>query len=106
MMYLCREILTDEGCAEMCGVLPYSITARKSDRKLSLGYRQMEWNHLNLRGHEFHYTQFCDEIPTSVTQVYNAAGTPVKTPLFSKGNVIASYTHLYWGETDPLKLFL
>lgn len=106
MMYLCKEILTDEGCAEMCGVLPYSITARKSDRKLSLGYRQMEWNHLNLRGHEFHYTQFCNEVPASMTQVYNAAGTPVTTPVFREGNVIASYTHLYWGETDPLKLFL
>lgn len=27
--------------AEMCGVLPYSITARKADRKLLLGYRRV-----------------------------------------------------------------
>ena len=29
MMYLCERIVTDEGDYPMCGVLPYSITARK-----------------------------------------------------------------------------
>ena len=40
MMYLCERIVTDDGEYPMCGVLPYSITARKADRRLSLGYRQ------------------------------------------------------------------
>ena len=40
MMYLCQSIKTDEGSYPMCGVLPYSITARQQDRKLSLGYRR------------------------------------------------------------------
>jgi cobyrinic acid a,c-diamide synthase len=30
---------------------------------------------------------------------------PVSTPVFRYKNVIASYTHLYWGEIDLLKLF-
>ena len=95
MMYLCEKIVTDEGEYEMCGVLPYAITARKADRKLSLGYRRFELDGREYRGHEFHYTQFLGEKPQSVTQVYNAKGEPVDTPVFKCKNVLASYTHLY-----------
>ena len=95
MMYLCERILTDEGDYPMCGVLPYSITARKAERKLSLGYRRFELDGGEYRGHEFHYTQFKDRTPQSVTQVYNAKGEPVDTPVFRYKNVLASYTHLY-----------
>ena len=105
MMYLCERIVTDEGDYPMCGVLPYSITARKSDRKLSLGYRQFTLDGKAYRGHEFHYTQFFSEksgkaerlgeTPKSLVQVYNAKGEPVSTPVFRHKNVLASYTHLY-----------
>ncbi|UKK51706.1 cobyrinate a,c-diamide synthase [Prevotella sp. E13-17] len=94
MMYLCEKIVTDEGEYPMCGVLPYSITARKADRKLSLGYRRFTMGNKEYRGHEFHYTQF-SETPESITQVYNAKGEPVPTPVFKFKNVFASYTHLY-----------
>ena len=114
MMYLCKSIVTDErlrvgvsaGMGEypmcgvlgeypMCGVLPYRITARKADRKLSLGYRQFELDGKVYRGHEFHYTQFLDKTPVSATQVFDAKGKPVPTPVFRYKNVLASYTHLY-----------
>ena len=95
MMYLCEKIVNDDGVYEMCGVLPYAITARKADRKLSLGYRRFELDGREYRGHEFHYTQFLGEKPQSVTQVYNAKGEPVDTPVFKYKNVLASYTHLY-----------
>ena len=95
MMYLCREIITDEGNYPMCGVLPYSITARKADRKLSLGYRRFTRDGKEYRGHEFHYTQFLGETPESIVQVFNAKGEPVPTPVFRYQNVLASYTHLY-----------
>ena len=95
MMYLCERIVTDDGDYPMCGVLPYSITARKAERKLSLGYRRFELDGREYRGHEFHYTQFKDRTPQSVTQVYNAKGEPVDTPVFRYKNVLASYTHLY-----------
>ena len=115
MMYLCKSIVTDErlrvgalagkGEYPMCGVLPYRITARKADRKLSLGYRQFELDGKSYRGHEFHYTQFfseksgkaerMDEIPVSATQVFDAKGKPVATPVFKYKNVLASYTHIY-----------
>ena len=95
MMYLCRAIVTDEGEFPMCGVLPYTITARKADRKLSLGYRRFMLDGREYRGHEFHYTQFLDKLPPSVTQVYNAQGDPVASPVIRYKNVLASYTHLY-----------
>ena len=95
MMYLCEKILTDYDEFPMCGVLPYSITARKADRKLSLGYRRFELDGKEYRGHEFHYTQFSGDLPKSITQVFNAKGEPVPTPVFRYKNVLASYTHLY-----------
>ena len=103
MMYLCENIVTDEGEYPMCGVLPYQISARKADRKLSLGYRRFELDGKEYRGHEFHYTQFRrgersevegESIP-SAAQVYDAKGNPVPTPVFRYKNVLASYTHLY-----------
>ena len=95
MMYLCQVIVTDDGDYPMCGVLPYSITARKADRKLSLGYRRFVLDGKEYRGHEFHYTQFLGQKPASVAQVYNAKDEPVDTPVFKYKNVLASYTHLY-----------
>jgi cobyrinic acid a,c-diamide synthase len=95
MMYLCKEIVTDEGTYPMCNVLPYSISACKSDRKLSLGYRRFVLDGREYRGHEFHYTQFAGAVPDSITQVFNAKGEPVPTPVFRYNNVLASYTHLY-----------
>jgi cobyrinic acid a,c-diamide synthase len=95
MMYLCEKIVTDEGEFPMCGVLPYRITARKEDRKLSLGYRRFTLDGKEYRGHEFHYTQILGEPPKSAAQVYNAKGDPVPTPVFRYRNVLASYTHLY-----------
>ena len=98
MMYLCREIVDDDGTWPMCGVLPYSITARRADRKLSLGYRRFVLDGQEYRGHEFHYTQFLGETPQSIVQVYDARNNPVDTPVFRYQNVFASYTHLYGME--------
>ena len=95
MMYLCQRIITDEGDYEMCGVLPYAITARQADRKLSLGYRRFVLDGKEYRGHEFHYTQFLGKLPESIVQVYDAKGNPVATPVFKYQKVLASYTHLY-----------
>lgn len=95
MMYLCSKIVTNDGEYEMCGVLPYTITARNADRKLSLGYRRFTLNGKEYRGHEFHYTQFLSEVPQSAAQVYNSKDEPVSTPVIRFKNVLASYTHLY-----------
>ena len=102
MIYLSQGIVSEDQVYEMAGVLPFKISMRKEDRKLSLGYRQFIYNGQSFRGHEFHYTQFAPEgdIPASVSQVYDAKGKPVSTPVFRYKNLIASYTHLYWGEVN------
>lgn len=105
MMYLCETIAGDGGIFDMVGVLPYHITARKADRKLSLGYRQCLFRGQSLRGHEFHYTHFSDPQPQTLVQVYDARMKPVDSPFVGCGNVLASYTHLYWGEIDIDRLF-
>lgn len=97
MMYLCKEIETDDGSFPMSGILPYKIKAGTRDRHLSLGYRQLRLDGNTYRGHEFHYTQFAD--PTQVSsacQVYDAKGRPVSSPIIITKGIMASYTHLYW----------
>ena len=101
---------------EMVGVLPFSVTNERKRRKLTLGYRRFDYNGWRLKGHEFHYTQFAVpetdgkeggacSLPPSIAQVYNAKGEKVTTPVFRYKNLIASYTHLYWGEVDVMALF-
>lgn len=129
MIYLSQSVLSDGdmdggsagSCVgnignEMVGVLPFSITNERKRRKLTLGYRQFNYNGWRLKGHEFHYTQFAVpeadgkeggacSLPPSIAQVYNAKGGKVTTPVFRYKNLIASYTHLYWGEVDVMALF-
>jgi cobyrinic acid a,c-diamide synthase len=107
MIYLSKGIMNEKIFNPMVGIFPFNILAGESQRRLTLGYRQFEYNGQQLRGHEFHYTQFEDGQPTipSVAQVYNAIGEPVTTPVFRYKNVIASYTHLYLGETDIQNLW-
>ena len=110
MMYLCKSIIDDEGEHPMCGVLPYSITARRADRKLSLGYRRFVLDGKEYRGHEFHYTQLMEHANDPFqkegewlgAQVYNAKNEPVDTRVFKYKNVLASYTHLYRPTPIPL----
>ena len=129
MIYLSQSVLSDGdmdggsagSCVgnignEMVGVLPFSITNERKRRKLTLGYCQFDYNGWRLKGHEFHYTQFAVpetdgkeggacSLPLSIAQVYNAKGGKVTTPVFRYKNLIASYTHLYWGEVDVMALF-
>lgn len=108
MIYLSQGIIGDEDkLYEMTGVLPFRISMRKQDRKLSLGYRSFDWKGLRYCGHEFHYTQFVpqEDMPNSIAQVFDAKGNAVDTPVFKYKHLIASYTHLYWGDNDIMKLF-
>lgn len=103
MMYLCRAIRDEQGrpCT-MCGVLP--LTATMEGMRLHLGLRRVVWPGGELRGHEFHYSRIEGELP-SAAQQYSARGEAVTTPLYRYNQVVAGYTHLYWAEADPLKLF-
>jgi cobyrinic acid a,c-diamide synthase len=90
MMYLGETIIDEAGKAwAMAGVL-HSTTSMQV-KKLSLGYRTMAIGEQELKGHEFHYSQF--------------AGEPA--PVFYQPNIFASYSHWYWGENfAPIERWL
>lgn len=100
MIYLSEEI---DG-KKMCGVLPLITTMK--DARLKLGYRKLIFPSLDIKGHEFHYSKTIpvSGCPTFASQL-NAKDREVDTPVYRYKNVIATYTHLYWGETDILKLW-
>ena len=58
------------------------------------------------KGHEFHYSKMLDSgaIPSFTIQ-QNAKGQQVPTALYRYKNVIAGYTHWYWGEKNILDLW-
>ena len=62
---------------------------------------------VEVRGHEFHYSQVVeqDEDLISAVQMYNARKQLVDTPVYRYKNLIASYTHLYFGEINIMHLF-
>ena len=107
MMYLCNSISDENGNEfEMCGVLGQKATM--VGKRLQMGYRSLSYAGKGLRGHEFHYSKVVpdEEAPLqSVAQQYNAAGAEVATPLYRYKNLIAGYTHLYWGNVNLIELF-
>ncbi len=106
MMFLTRSLTARQGGTAygMAGVLPLDCTMVGA--RLHLGYRRVEYNGMELRGHEFHYSNLvAPDALSSVARQFNAKGVEVNTPLYRYKNVIAGYTHLYWGETDILKLW-
>lgn len=100
LIYLCEEI---DG-QKMCGLFPLKATMNHS--KLTLGYRTVEFPHAKLKGHEFHYSHIINplSIKSIATQV-NAKTMTVDTPIYRYKNTIAGYTHLYWAETNILKIW-
>lgn len=105
MMYLSDAIVGEDGQRyEMCGILPQ--TATMQGMKLTLGYRSVRTKHMELHGHEFHYSHIVGASPIgSMAQQFNARGVQVDTPLYRVNNVIAGYTHLYWAEQDIRQLW-
>jgi cobyrinic acid a,c-diamide synthase len=107
MMYLSNSISDENGNEfEMCGVLGQKATM--VGKRLQMGYRSFSYAGKGLRGHEFHYSKVVpdEEAPLqSVAQQYNAAGAEVATPLYRYKNLIAGYTHLYWGNVNLIELF-
>lgn len=110
MMYLCSSITDEHGNEyRMCGVLPQKATME--GKRLHIGYRRFEYAGNELSGHEFHYSKVvCEDNPEegilrSAAKLYNAQGMEVPTPLYRYKNLIAGYTHLYWGNSNIIDLF-
>lgn len=98
MLLLCEAIVDEKGTSfPLVGALRQTATMQQ--RRLALGYRQLEIAGVAVRGHEFHYSRILDPLP-SVAQQYNAWGDPVATALWHTGRCYATYTHL--ALTDEL----
>ena len=98
MLLLCEAIVDEKGTSfPLVGALRQTATMQQ--RRLALGYRQLEIAGVAVRGHEFHYSRILDPLP-SVAQHYNAWGDPVATALWHTGRCYATYTHL--ALTDEL----
>ena len=102
MMYLGKSITDQDGKVwPMAGVLPIECTMEGA--RLHLGYRKMTVGGVEFKGHEFHYSkivQLGTDPNCTILVQSNAKGEKVNTELFRYKNVIAGYTHWYWGETD------
>lgn len=117
MMYLCESIRGMDGKVyDMVGVLHQRATME--NMKLRLGYRTLQVGEQVWKGHEFHYSSieeatseqehsFLQESRqlSSIAKVTDAKGNLVSTPLYRYKNLIAGYTHLYWGEMELMKLW-
>lgn len=100
MMYLSSSIADKEGKEyPMVGI--FSQKASMQNMKLKLGYRQFHIRDIEVKGHEFHYSNIIGN-QCSITQQYNARNIPVDTRLLRYKNVIAGYTHIYWAEMNNL----
>lgn len=96
MLLLCEAIVDEEGTRySLVGALRQTATMQQ--RRLALGYRQLEIAGVAVRGHEFHYSRVLDPLP-SVAQQFNAWGDPVATALWHMGRCYATYTHLVLSE--------
>lgn len=105
MAYLTHALITARGTSyEMARVLPFTCTM--ADARLHQGYRYIEYNGSVLRGHEFHYSSIMntDTFPPFLPQ-YNSKGSMTDASLYRYKNLIAGYTHWYWGESDLMKLW-
>lgn len=104
MMYLCRELRDEQGQAyPMAGIL--ELEATMEQMRLRLGYRKLQLGGQEWRGHEFHYSRIASGEEPTKGQQRSARDEEVPTLLYAKGNVRAGYTHLYFGEANPLDLF-
>ena len=105
MMFLGRSLVSSQGkIYPMVGALPFDFTMKGA--RLHLGYRKFHYKGQEWRGHEFHYSEIiAPDILPSVASQYASDGKEVATSLYRYKNIIASYTHLYWGTNDFLSLW-
>ncbi len=105
MMYLGKTIIGENGESEkMCGIFNMDTTFQ--NKKLHLGYRQIEFEGFMLKGHEFHYSGLIHQGAAPRFDIKNARGITVDMPVLRYKNCWASYMHLYLGEDGRMEQFL
>ncbi len=112
MMYLLEELIdTEERSFRMCGVL--EGTSRMENKRQGLGYISVGAlcdNPLckkgdTFRAHEFHWSRLLD-VPKDTVFAYEARKSNGKRcgldGIYSKDNIIASYTHVHFSSNPRL----
>lgn len=94
---------------EMSGALPIHCFVNKSG--VISGYRMLPLDTAKFKGYESRYLSLesadMDNYDSVVSKVIieNTRGVDSGTPLLRYKNVIASFTHFYWGDTDIIRLW-
>jgi cobyrinic acid a,c-diamide synthase len=109
LMALSRWIETRAGDRHtMAGVLPFAT--RMGGRRKALGYTEVLLREacllgepgLRLRGHEFHYSEIVESVPTapwtSAYELQGRSGRPAVMEGYRLGSILASYVHLHFGS--------
>jgi cobyrinic acid a,c-diamide synthase len=99
MMYLGKAISDETDITyPMVGLL--DVETGMAGKKLSMGYKVVTINGQQLRGHEFHYSQFvkAPEYDAKGITIANARNEPLSLPIFSSANLLASYFHFYFAN--------
>lgn len=102
MMYLGKSIVDKEGTTyPMINVFGFNTSMEQM--KLTLGYRHIQVQNIEIKGHEFHYSHIIDHSDTNtIGQITNARNQLVGTYLYKTQQVLASYIHLYFGTDTSL----
>lgn len=109
MVFLGRSLRSREnGTAyPMSNILPIDFQMSAVNR-LTSGYRKASLQGMDWKGYEYHYTSVLQDDTSDDLRkelITNLKGTEVLMPVYRYKNVIASYTHWYWGDKNLLKLW-
>ncbi|MDA3853396.1 MAG: cobyrinate a,c-diamide synthase, partial [Bacteroidales bacterium] len=107
MMYMGKSLINNEKeDLPMCGVFDYSSSAQ--NMKLTLGYRKVNFEGLQLLGHEFHYSKLekDDQALQANYKALSARDTEVGMKVYRYQSVWSSYMHLYLGELEKMEAFI
>ena len=109
MVFLGRTLKSKEnGTAyAMSNILPIDFVMPTTPH-LSSGYRKTTIQEQEWKGYEFHYSNILqDDTPSqwASLSISNQKGNETIMPLYRYKNVVASYTHWYWGDKDILKIW-
>ncbi len=106
MMYLGETMeLQDGSIHNMAGLFSYKTSLKAM--KLRLGYRQVYVDNIELKCHEFHFSELTQsDLSKEKISVFTARKKELEMSVFRKKNCWASYAHLYLGEYEKMKEFL
>jgi cobyrinic acid a,c-diamide synthase len=110
LMYLTEGIRYEENRYQLVGILPGWCEISK---RLYMSYREFETLQptllagmgTKLRGHEFHYSRYCQpvELQHAAYRVLQGSGDyPLMVEGYAKQNLLASYIHVHFAQDSQL----